>query len=76
MVDLLAQGNVFAHKLESLQNPPTIGDCKLTTGSKIITTALTLDHRRRIKTEEKAKVVAAVWGTDLIKFLATLAILN
>ena len=29
VVDLLAQGNVFAHKLESLQNPPTIGDCPL-----------------------------------------------
>ena len=26
-------------------------------------------HRRRIKTEEKAKVVAAVWGTELIQFL-------
>ena len=32
-----------------------------------------LFHRRRIKTEEKAKVVAAVWGTELIKFLAALA---
>ena len=29
-------------------------------------------HRRRIKTEEKAKVVAAVWGTELIQFFATL----
>ena len=29
VVDLLAQGNAFAHKLESLQNPPTIGDCPL-----------------------------------------------
>ena len=32
------------------------------------------NHRRRIKTEEKAKVVAAVWGTELIQFLATLDI--
>ena len=31
---------------------------------------------RRIKTEEKAKVVTAVWGTELIQFLAALAILN
>ena len=31
-------------------------------------------QRRRIKTEEKAKVVAAVWGTEFIQFLATLAI--
>ena len=29
-------------------------------------------HKRRIKTEEKAKVVAAVWGTALIQFLAAL----
>ena len=27
---------------------------------------------RRIYTEEKAKVVAAVWGTDFIPFLAIL----
>ena len=32
-------------------------------------------HRRRIKTEAKAKVVASVWGTELIKFLDALAIL-
>ena len=32
-------------------------------------------HLRRIKTEIKAKVVVAVWGTEFIKFLATLAIL-
>ena len=33
-------------------------------------------HRRRINTEEKAKIVAAVWGTDVIQFFATLAILD
>ena len=33
-------------------------------------------HRRRIYTEEKAKVVAASWGTELLQFLATLAILQ
>ena len=32
--------------------------------------------RRRIYTEEKAKVVAASWGTELIQFLAALSILN
>ena len=32
--------------------------------------------RRRIKTEEKAKVLTAVWKTELIQFLAALAILN
>ena len=31
-------------------------------------------HRRRKKTEEKAKVVAAFWGTELNKFLAALTI--
>ena len=33
-------------------------------------------HRRRIKTEAKAKVVSAVWGTECILFIATLAILH
>ena len=31
---------------------------------------------RRIKTEEKAKVVTAVWGTELIQFLAALDIFH
>ena len=36
-----------------------------------------LAHRRRINTEEKAKVVAAAgWGTEFIQFLATLVILQ
>ena len=35
-----------------------------------------LQHRRRITTEEKAKVVAAVRGTEFIKVLAALAILH
>ena len=34
-----------------------------------------LYQRRRIKTEEKVNVVAAVWGTEY-RFLATLAILH
>ena len=32
-------------------------------------------HIRRIKTEEKAKVIALVWGKEFIQFLAALAIL-
>ena len=32
--------------------------------------------RRRIYTEEKAKVVAAVWGSELIQLLAAQAILH
>ena len=33
-------------------------------------------HRRRINTEEKAKVVTVVWGTESIQFLAVLVILH
>ena len=33
-------------------------------------------HKRRIKTEKKATVVANVWGTELVRFLAVLAILH
>ena len=33
-------------------------------------------HRIRIKEEEKTKVVVAVWGTELIQFLATFIILH
>ena len=33
---------------------------------------ITLWHRRRINTEEKAQVVAAVWETEFIQFLAML----
>ena len=33
-------------------------------------------HRRRINTQEKANVVAAVWGTEFIQFLAALAVLH
>ena len=35
-----------------------------------------LQHRRRLKTEEKAKVLAAVWGEEFIQFLAALAVLS
>ena len=31
------------------------------------------NHRRRIKIEEKAKVVASVWGEEFFRFLAALA---
>ena len=33
-----------------------------------------LHHKRSLKTEEKAKVVAAVWGTKFIQFSAALQI--
>ena len=33
-------------------------------------------HRLRINTEEKAKVVAAVWGTEFLQFLSVMAVLH
>ena len=33
-------------------------------------------HKVFDKGEEKAKLIAAVWGTEFIKFLATLAVLH
>ena len=37
--------------------------------------SLRVNHRRRINKEEKAKVVASVWGKDFINFIATLPLL-
>ena len=34
------------------------------------------DHRIRIKGEEKTKVVPSVWGTEVIQFLAALAVFS
>ena len=34
------------------------------------------EHIRKIETEEKAKDVASVWGTEFIQFLAALAIVD
>ena len=34
-----------------------------------------MQHRIRIKTEEKANVVASVWGIEFIQILAALAVL-
>ena len=39
-------------------------------------TSLHCTHRKRIYTEEKAKVVAAVWGTEFIQLFVTLAIFH
>ena len=33
-------------------------------------------HRIRIYTEDNAKIVAAVWGTEFIQFLAALPVLH
>ena len=35
-----------------------------------------VDHRRRMETEFKAKVVASVWGAKFVKFLAALAVVS
>ena len=34
-----------------------------------------LYHRRRMELKDKAKVVASVWGTEFVQFLAALAVL-
>ena len=34
------------------------------------------NHRKRIETEDKAMVVATIWGAELVKFLAALALLS
>ena len=34
-----------------------------------------LRHRRRMELEDKAKVVASVWGEEFVQFLAALAVL-
>ena len=36
----------------------------------------TIGRRRRINTEESAKVVTAIWGTEFIQCLAALAIVH
>ena len=50
--------------------------CQMLLTVRLCTIVLCVGHRRRINTEEKAKVVAAVWGTKFIKFLAALAVLH
>ena len=35
-----------------------------------------VQHRRRIKTEEKAKVIASVWREEFFQFLAALTVLH
>ena len=49
--------------------------CRKTILNKVMMT-LYITLIRRINTEEKTKVVAAVWGTEFIKFPAALAVLN
>ena len=44
----------------------------ISTKSKTYLVRFTREHRRRIYTEEKAKVVAFVWGEEFIYFLAAL----
>ena len=37
---------------------------------------LPFNHRIRINTEEKAKIISAVWEAEFIQFLAALAIMQ
>ena len=45
-------------------------------GRRLDASTLLSYSRRRIYTEEKAKVVAAVWGLEFIQFLAALAVMQ
>ena len=54
--------------------PTTINNNKLPPPPTLL--ALALGKGRRIKTEERAKAVAFVWGTEFIQFLAALGILQ
>ena len=44
-------------------------------GPKYPVTAVGEDHRITIYTEEKATVIASIWGEEFINFLTTLAVL-
>ena len=52
------------------QGDAGVGDARLLGQAHLYT------HRRRIKTELKANVVAALWEAEFIKFLAALAVLH
>ena len=52
-----------------LQLPRPYGDFKYTVLCDVFRTPRSI-HRNRINTEEKAKVVTAVWETEFIQFLA------
>ena len=45
-------------------------------GSTISSQKILSPHRRRIYTEEKAKVVTAVWGTEFIPLVVALEVLH
>ena len=59
-------------EIEEHPQSSTTGDPKLVTRDSLTEIC---HHRRRIKTEEKAKVVASVWGEECIQFFAVLAVL-
>ena len=45
------------------------------TQKSIVPIIMVFKHRRRIRTEEKAKVVTSFWGAEFIQFLVALAVL-
>ena len=60
--------------ISSLDRRPSLSTSMV--WNSFFTSSIPENHRRRINTEENEKVVAASWGTKLLKFLATLAILH
>ena len=75
-----SDGSLECRSLHSLDGSLENGSINLVTlnrrSSFFLYKYIAFNHRRRINTEEKTKVVAAVWGTEFIKFPAALAILN
>ena len=75
---------MWAEELSGIKSPPPPPSCPgrgrvnttqvFSAGAVFINLHFT--HRRKMCTEKKAKVVAAVLGTEFINFLATLAILH
>ena len=53
-----------------LQENVTLNELKSSGNARV-----PLTHRRRMKLEDQAKVVASVWGAEFVKFLAALAVL-
>ena len=67
----------FLKSLDSshfLVSPCTGPPCQSTAAGQFVPWSQGPAHRRRIESEDKAKVVASVWGAECVQFLAALAV--
>ena len=62
------EGDLHGEPGHHLAHPPRIHP-------KQQVTSVLRSHKRRMETEDKAKVVASAWGAKFIQFLAGLAVL-